>query len=68
MICDCFSIVIYTDRPWALSSVRLDKFVHYKPLLSKYQMKSINTNGGPRFMFTFPQISFYTIELVLDPS
>ena len=34
MICDCFSIVIYTDWPCALSSPRLDKFAHYKsPLL-----------------------------------
>ena len=34
MICDCFSIVIYTDWTCALSSPRLDKFAHYKsPLL-----------------------------------
>ena len=35
MICDCFSIMIYADWSFALSSLGLDKFAHFKsPLLS----------------------------------
>ena len=33
MICDCFSVMIYTDWPWALSNLRQDGFAHYKSLL-----------------------------------
>ena len=42
----CFSIVIYTDWPCALSSPRLDKFAHYKsPLQCK---PDISRLGGSK--------------------
>ena len=60
MICECFTIVIFTDWPCALSSPRLNKFAHYKsPLLYHHYLSETMT------LLQFFQIQSHPTDLFL---